>query len=264
MQLHDPIGLCKPRNMPPVALPDPLPGAIADDLAARLAAAIMTGELQAGSWLRQGTLGERYGVSRQPVREALRQLQAYGMVEMHPRRGALVRRPSPRDVREAYLVRAELEGLAAALAAERITVSALERLRAAKVGFDDVVTEVMTDSTGGAMNVALWASANDAFHREILEAAGAHILGHSLEALHRMVPRSLSANALHSRRLLRENIVQHANIYDAIESGDEDAARAAMRKHVLDSGELIADWFEREQTPEHQAARRQPQRAGRA
>jgi DNA-binding GntR family transcriptional regulator len=226
-----------------------LPGAIADELAARIASEIITGDLQAGSWLRQKTLGERYGVSRQPVREALRQLQAYGMVEMHPRRGALVRRPSPRDMREAYLVRAELEGLAAALAAQRITVNGMERVREAQLRFEQVVQEVMNDVGAGAPSVAAWASANDDFHQEILDAAGAHILGNSLEVLHRMVPRSLSANALHSRRLLRENIVQHANIYSAIEAGDEDAARAAMRKHVLDSGELIADWFEREEAP---------------
>lgn len=225
-----------------------LPGAIADELAARIAAEIVTGELQAESWLRQKALGERYGVSRQPVREALRQLQAYGMVEMHPRRGALVRRPSPRDMREAYLVRAELEGLAASLAAQRVTLDGIRRLRAAKQRFEDVVQAVMNDESGQPPDSAAWARANDEFHQEILDASGAHILANSLDALHRMVPRSLSANALHSRRLLRENIVQHADIYAAIESGDEEAARAAMRKHVLDSGEVIADWFEREQS----------------
>lgn len=230
-----------------MAEPDALPGAIADELAARIASEIITGELKAESWLRQKALGERYGVSRQPVREALRQLQAYGMVEMHPRRGALVRRPSPRDMREAYLVRAELEGLAAALAAQRITLDGIQRLQNAQWRFEEVVQEVMNGGSADASNAAAWASANDDFHQEILDAAGAHILGNSLEALHRIVPRSLSANALHSRRLLRENIIQHASIYSAIESGDEDAARAAMRKHVLDSGEVIADWFERQE-----------------
>jgi DNA-binding GntR family transcriptional regulator len=225
-----------------------LPGAIADELAARIASAIVTGELKADSWLRQKALGERYGVSRQPVREALRQLQAYGMVEMHPRRGALVRRPSPRDMREAYLVRAELEGLAAALAAQRITLDAIHRLQETKERFEAVVHEVMNLRPGEPPNSVEWARANDDFHQEILDASGARILASTLDALHRMVPRSLSANVIHTRRLLRGNIVQHAQIYSAIEAGDEDAARAAMRRHVLDSGEVIADWFEREES----------------
>jgi DNA-binding GntR family transcriptional regulator len=76
----------------------------------------------------------------------------------------------------------------------------------------------------------------------------------SLEALHRIIPRSLSANALTTSRLVRETVVQHEAIYVAIEAGDEDAARAAMRKHVLGSGEVIVDWFEREQAGETRPA----------
>jgi DNA-binding GntR family transcriptional regulator len=53
---------------------------------------------------------------------------------------------------------------------------------------------------------------------------------------------------IHTRRLLRGNIVQPAQISSATEARDEDASRAAMRRHVLDSGEVIADWFEREES----------------
>ena len=73
---------------------------------------MITGEIPVGSWLRQERLAAEYGVSRTPIREAIRKLQASGAVEMVPHRGALVRGPSLRDILESYMVRAELEGFA--------------------------------------------------------------------------------------------------------------------------------------------------------
>jgi DNA-binding GntR family transcriptional regulator len=236
-------------------IPDSRPGAtIADDLAARVGEAIMAGEFEAGTWLRQATLAQRYGVSRQPVREALRQLQAYGMVEIHPSRGALVRRPSPSEMREAYLVRAELEGLAAELASQRITLDGLHRLHEAQRAFTEAA-EASGDDPRSTTVLRERAATNDAFHEAIVDAAGAPILARSLESLHRVVPRSVSTYAQHTRRLLTENITQHDDIVAAIEAGDSETARAAMRRHVLGSGELIAHWFEREQREREQARR---------
>ena len=93
--------------------------ALVDELAATIQARVLNGEIPTGTRLRQESLAAEFGVSRTPVREALRKLQANGIVEVQPHRGALVRRPSAREVREAYEVRAELEGLAASLAASR-------------------------------------------------------------------------------------------------------------------------------------------------
>src|SRR5205823_5718565 len=87
-----------------------------DRLAATIQARVLSGEFASGSRLRQESLASEFGVSRTPVREALRKLQAAGIVQLEPRRGARVRGPSAREVREAYEVRAELEGLAAMLA----------------------------------------------------------------------------------------------------------------------------------------------------
>ena len=202
----------------------------------------MAGEIAAGTWLRQEALAERFGVSRQPVREALRQLQAYGMVEIHPHRGALVRRPSGREIREAYLVRAELEGLAAALAAERVTEEELQRLRDA----EELLHEVAAGGLQDEQAVRRWAAANDAFHEAVLDAAGATVLSSTVYGLHRAVPRSLTGPVLQTRRLVQENLRQHQQVRMAIEAGDADGARTAMREHVRTSGALIADRLERE------------------
>ena len=215
---------------------------VADDLAGRISEAVMTGEIAAGTWLRQEALAERFGVSRQPVREALRQLQAYGVVEIHPHRGALVRRPSGREIREAYLVRAELEGLAAALAAERVTEEELQRLREAEERFRDAAAGGLDDEE----SVRRWAAANDAFHEAVLDAAGARVLSSTVYGLHRAVPRSLTGPALRTRRLVQENLRQHQQIRMAIEAGDPDAARTAMRDHIRTSGTLIAERLERD------------------
>ena len=113
--------------------------ALVDRLAATIQARVLSGEFASGSRLRQESLATEFGVSRTPVREALRKLQAAGIVQLEPRRGARVRGPSAREVREAYEVRAELEGLAAALASERMRDEELYRLRAAQELFHELV-----------------------------------------------------------------------------------------------------------------------------
>ena len=87
--------------------------ALVDKLASTLQARVLSGELPSGTRLRQEALAEEFGVSRTPIREALRKLQASGLVELRHNRGAFVRGLSPREIRDAYEVRAELEGLAA-------------------------------------------------------------------------------------------------------------------------------------------------------
>jgi DNA-binding transcriptional regulator YhcF (GntR family) len=135
--------------------------ALVDELAQRIQLQIMSGELPLGTHLRQETLAEAFGVSRTPIREALRQLQAKGMLEIFPRRGAAVRGPSPRDIREAYMVRAELEGLAAQLAAELITDGELGQLRDAAAMFAEAVAHVTAPGDGSrALSDAEWPSAN--------------------------------------------------------------------------------------------------------
>src|SRR5262247_1387502 len=95
------------------------PRTIAAQVAGRLKEEILAGERAAGSRLRQVEIARRFGVSTTPVREALAALQREGLVRLHPQRGAVVFVPTVDDLREHYEIRAALEALAAARAAER-------------------------------------------------------------------------------------------------------------------------------------------------
>jgi DNA-binding GntR family transcriptional regulator len=202
----------------------------------------MSGEIPVGARLRQERLAAEYSVSRTPVREALRKLQATGTVLLRPNQGAVVRGPTVRDIREAYVVRAELEALAAELAASWIAGADLERLRTAEEAFSRAAARPAERAGAGDD----WSRANDLFHEAVLAGAGNARLGEMVLDLHRTFPRGLTWKALmEDARLREENAREHRAILEAIEARDGGAARDRMRRHVLHAGELIARWFER-------------------
>ncbi len=101
---------------------------VVGSLADLISGKIFAGEYPPGSRLRQEALAEEFSVSRTPVREALRELEVKGLIQHVPNQGAIVLAPDGRDIREAYQVRAELEGLAISLAVEWITDEQIERM----------------------------------------------------------------------------------------------------------------------------------------
>jgi DNA-binding GntR family transcriptional regulator len=213
---------------------------VVDDLAEAIQTRIIAGDIPAGARLRQEQLAAEYRLSRTPIREALRKLQAEGTVELVPNQGAVVRGTTVRDVREGYEVRAELEGMAAALAATWITDVHLSQLRDAEALF----RRAIEDSQPGT-----WARANDQFHEAVQAAAGNERLRRTISDLHKAFPRHLTWGALEAdSNLLAQNVEQHHAVLEAIERRDPDAARDAMRRHVLRAGELIARWVERRGT----------------
>ena len=115
--------------------------------------AILEGDLKPGERLRAEALAQRFGTSRTPIREALLQLEAQGLVEVEPNRGAVVRSFDRDDLLDLYQLRALLEPRAAALATPRISEQDIEALHALCEAEDQI-------------------AANEAFHRIILEAAG--------------------------------------------------------------------------------------------
>src|SRR3954469_1235005 len=109
---------------------------LADEIAFRVQAAILDGEYPPGTHLQQDELCARFGVSRTPVREALRKLQAQHLVDLVPNKGATVRTPSRSELTEVYALRAELEGFAAELAAANMTGRELAALDEAQAAMD--------------------------------------------------------------------------------------------------------------------------------
>jgi DNA-binding GntR family transcriptional regulator len=139
----------------------------ADDIAVLIEEAIVSGELEPGSVLRQEQLSERFGVSRTPVREALRRLAALGLVSFEPNRGVRVRTMSHADLREAFMVRAELEGLVTELAARRLTPTGLHELEECERRFARLTKELRSRDPGGDRRALMtdWMRANHAFRR---------------------------------------------------------------------------------------------------
>jgi len=224
--------------------------ALVDKLAATLQARMLSGELVSGTRLRQVALADEFGVSRTPIREALRKLQASGLIELQPHRGALVRGPSAREIRDAYEVRAELEGLAAELAAQRIQQQQLDGLREAQSEFRETLArmlQVRSDRSGAMPDeeIERWRHANDRFHQLIQDAAANDVLVATLVHLHRSFPRDLTRLVLgESATLLAENVREHEEILDAIEHRNAVDARSLMLKHVRHAGALVTLRFE--------------------
>src|SRR6516225_7541964 len=120
----------------------------ADDIALVIEEAIVSGELQPGTVLRQEQLSEQFNVSRTPVREALRRLAALGLVSFVPNRGVRVRTISREELQEAFMVRAELESLATEVAATKMTPEDLEELDAAERRFAEISRELRSRDPG--------------------------------------------------------------------------------------------------------------------
>ncbi|MDI9914001.1 GntR family transcriptional regulator [Rhodococcus sp. IEGM 1379] len=215
--------------------------ALVDSTAEAIRAQIMSGEIPIGAQLGQAELAKTLGVSRTPVREALRQLQAGGLIDIVPNRGAVVRVPVPWEVREAYEVRAELEGLACERAVDYITDRTLDELREANQTLREAQSNPTTEDAPSATTPA-----NDRFHLLIHQAAGNERLAKVIGELNSNYPRNVSALVLQDNSRHREdNIREHERIVEALAAGDKETARNEMRAHVLNAGEQLARWYER-------------------
>ena len=216
----------------------------ADDIALALEQAIVSGDIAPGTVLRQEQLSERYAVSRTPIREALRRLAALGLVSFEPNRGVRVRTLTGVELREAFLVRAELESLATEIAAGKFTRADLDELEAAEDRFARLTDELRRRRTAadGDRNrlVTDWVRANHAFHDVIYRVAGTPLI----ERMAKSARFSGSAvwapaDASELDELYRANERQHRAIIEALAAGSAAGARALAREHVLASGNLL-------------------------
>jgi DNA-binding GntR family transcriptional regulator len=215
----------------------------ADDIALVIEEAIVSGELAPGTVLRQEQLSEQFQVSRTPVREALRRLAALGLVSFVPNRGVRVRTISREELREAFLVRAELESLATELAAAKLQPEDIHELEAAEKRFSRLTLELRGLEPGEDRRrlTGEWVRANHAFHDVIYRAAASPLV----ERLAKSARRTFSGPAVwapgdHSiDDLYARNDQQHRAIREALAAGSAAGARAPAREHVLSSFHLL-------------------------
>jgi DNA-binding GntR family transcriptional regulator len=214
----------------------------ADEIVHIVQSDIVSGRLPPGALLRQEHLARSFRVSRTPVREALKRLHSAGLVSLIPNRGARVRMLSLDDLRETFVVRAELEGLAAELAAAQINDEQRRRLRAAERQFARLSGELRGGSgeDDGRRFAAEWARANDEFHDIILEAAGVRLLTELAHGVRAPFVGQMLANWTDEvDALLAANVKQHRAIRELVEGGSTAGARAVMQEHIALSGALM-------------------------
>ena len=202
----------------------------AEKLATAIADGILNGALAPGDRLDESSLAQQHGVSRTPVREALRQLAMSGLIDMRPRKGAIVSKATPDQVESLFVAMAELEATCARLAAISMTPIERRRLQARHDAMTALAAAGDTDA---------YSNANVAFHSTIY--AGAHNapLGEFALTLRRRVGPFRRAQFQVEGRLLRSNL-EHDAVVKAILSGDAMAAHAAMLHHVS----LVEDAYE--------------------
>jgi DNA-binding GntR family transcriptional regulator len=215
----------------------------ADEIALVLEDEIVSGAIEPGVVLRQEQLSERFGVSRTPIREALRRLAALGLVSFVPNRGVRVRTLSREELREAFLVRAELESLATELATPRMTADDLRRLDEAELRFGVLTLELRAKAQAGVEDNALaieWMKANYAFHDVIYSCAGAPYVERVAKGARRTFIGQITWVARSELDdLYARNDEQHRAIREAIAAGSATGARVLAREHVLSSWRLL-------------------------
>ncbi len=185
---------------------------------------ILNGKYKEHEELREVALGKELGVSRTPVREALRQLELEGLVTIIPNKGAYVTGITAKDMNDIYEMRCMLEGLCAKWATEHITKEQLDEL-------DEIIflSEFhMRRESGTTEQVA---ELDGRFHKVLYEASQSRMLGHVLTDFHKyslMARRALMSSEERARKSIRE----HKQILRAIRDKDADLAEQLASEHV--------------------------------
>lgn len=218
---------------------------LADEIAFQIERQILSGELVPGSKLQQHALCEQFGVSRTPVREALRKLQALELIDLSPNRGARIKVPSRKEIEEVFDIRAELEAYAAVLACQRAD-SMLDAALNETIDQVEIASKssMETEPTDVQLNTRVAGSIRS-FHLTIQEAAGNQRLISIVSQLERMFLGDFCCHVL-MRPVVRErlHIVQHGAIRDAIAARNPALAGELMRAHIKDAKTALLDYLD--------------------
>lgn len=193
---------------------------------------IVSGHYAPGERIVEFQLAKELGLSQSPVREGLRELAAVGIVTIHPRRGARVRLPSTKELADVSLVRAEVDALAARLAAGRIPDATLETL-------GGLVDEMFDRLEAGDFSGVTEADVR--FHHLIAEASENHAL---VRAFDQLAPFARTFITLTLPDVdVRGIVLEHRPILDALRARDAERAAEAARAHQLSVSDLLQTHF---------------------
>jgi DNA-binding GntR family transcriptional regulator len=207
---------------------------------------IVSGALAGGSRLHLESISQKLGISRMPVREAIRQLDAEGYVTIRPNRGAVVTSRTPEQVVELFEMRAALEGLAMGLSVPHVTDDAIEDLKLELARLRRLES-----------NAVAWVDRHDQFHDMICQLSHRPRLCADITRLRLAVKPYLRLYIkLHAYPEIKGH--EHEYILEALQSGDGERAERVMREHVMVNAEAIASCLPapREEPTWHPAPRR--------
>ncbi|PAV31112.1 hypothetical protein CIL05_00180 [Virgibacillus profundi] len=190
----------------------------------KLRQAIMSGYFKDGEHLIQDELAELFGVSRMPIREALRQLETEGMIEFVPHKGAVVRSITFKDIEEIYTIRAMLEALALEKSIPLITAEDIEELNELLIKLDECVEK--PDN---------FVSLNKQFHRLLYSRLNWTRLPKYLKSLGYGIP-------LTGKQIAKSN-QEHRLILEAVEKRDPKIGFKRMQAHILRTGKQIKHYL---------------------
>ncbi|MBM9477366.1 GntR family transcriptional regulator [Nakamurella flavida] len=194
---------------------------------------IISGEMSSGTALSEVSLAQDFGVSRTPVREALKQLQAEGLVEVRPRVGTFVSTPTRTEIIELFQVKEVLEGAAARFLAARGEVAELDALRH-NVARSDLALE--------RDDVETYTELVAEFHDLIVLGAGnAKLRAHHTTLMNQLAYPRLISTSLSTPGRFAESENEHRRLLEVIESRDGASAERLMRNHVRASQEALVE-----------------------
>jgi DNA-binding GntR family transcriptional regulator len=201
--------------------------------------AILQGLIKAGEPLRQEDLAARFGVSRMPVREAIYQLQAEGLVSYYPHRGAVVASLSYEEAQEIYEIRVALETAALTLAIPRLSPTDLDAARQLLV-----ISEQTQD-------VAKWGELNWQFHATLYNPAQRPRLLAMIKNLHTQVDRymRLELSVMHYKPTSQ---AEHYRLLEACQSQKTEEAVLILKEHIQAAGELLVAYLKKQEQEQAQ------------
>lgn len=190
---------------------------------------ILSGQIPSGENLIELKLSSEMGVSRTPVREAIRMLEQKGLVQIIPNKGAVVLGISEKDLQDIYTIRMYIEGLASRWAAEKITDEQMQEL----TEIVDLQEFYNIKQANGKIN-----DLDSRFHEKIYEFSGSRTLQHTLGDLHHMIQqyRKLSFSALGRAE---KAILEHRKILEAISRHNGDEAERLTIRHIANAKENL-------------------------